>query len=341
MKTKPPVQQRFALARYNSFGIEAEAARYLAISDPEQLPHLARDPELGRGPRLILGGGSNLILTGDFPGLVLHLISSGKGISGETGESVLVTVAAGENWHELVCWSLQQGLFGLENLSLIPGTVGAAPIQNIGAYGAELQQFLHSVRYFDWQEQAFYTLNREQCRFAYRDSIFKHELAGRAVITEVVLALPKRWQANLQYAELARAVGESGVAVSAQLVSDTVCKIRRAKLPDPAQLGNAGSFFKNPLVEQAQYLGLLAQYPDLVAYPQLDGRVKLAAGWLIDRAGWKGRRIGPVGVYEKQALVLVNYGGAKGEQLMALAHQIQQAVLHQFGVALEPEPVLV
>jgi UDP-N-acetylmuramate dehydrogenase len=341
------IQAPFDLARYNTFGIEAQAARYLALFEPDDLPRIARDPLLGQELRLVLGGGSNIILTGDFPGLVLHMRLPGMKISGETAESVLVSAAAGENWHALVNWSLQQGLGGLENLSLIPGTVGAAPIQNIGAYGAELQQNLHGVTFFDWQAQAFHTLTREQCRFAYRDSIFKHELAGRAVITEVVLALPKQWQANLQYRELAHAVAADAdpltpqTPLTPQRISDTVCRIRRGKLPDPAQLGNAGSFFKNPIVAHEQYQTLLAQHPDLVAYPQADGRVKLAAGWLIERAGWKGKRLGPVGVYEKQALVLVNYGAARGEQLMALARQIQDAVWHGFGVQLEPEPVLV
>jgi UDP-N-acetylmuramate dehydrogenase len=293
-------------------------------------------------PRLVLGGGSNLLLTRDFPGLVLHIALQGREVLAGDATHHHVRAAAGENWHEFVQWTLAQGLGGLENLSLIPGTVGAAPIQNIGAYGAETRDFFHGLTVFDPASGALRTMDAAECRFAYRDSVFKHDAGRGLIIVDVTFALPRQWQANLRYAELAQAVAAQGIAApTAQQVADTVIAVRRRKLPDPAEIGNAGSFFKNPVVSGEACAQLLAQFPQLVHHRQADGSEKLAAGWLIDQCGWKGRSLGAAGVYEKQALVLVNRGGATGADVQRLAAAIQDDVAARYGVRLEPEPVFI
>jgi UDP-N-acetylmuramate dehydrogenase len=303
---------------------------------------LRESAELRALPRLVLGGGSNILLTGDVDGLVLQMRGRGIAIVGASEDAVLVRAAAGENWHGLVQWTLAHGLAGLENLSLIPGSVGAAPIQNIGAYGSEIKDVFHSLTAYDFDSGEVLVLDRAACRFAYRDSVFKHELKDRAAILDVTFALPKQWRPNLGYAELAREIEASGIAApDAQAVSDAVIAIRRRKLPDPEQIGNAGSFFKNPVVSAQMRDALLAAHPQLVSHAQADGSYKLAAGWLIDQCGWKGKSLGAAGVYEKQALVLVNRGGAKGEEIAQLARAIQQDVARAYGVMLEPEPVFV
>jgi UDP-N-acetylmuramate dehydrogenase len=335
-----PILQDFSLQSLNTFGIAARAARYLRVERVEQLAAACADPALARLPRLLLGGGSNLLLTRDFDGLVLHMALAGRAIVGAHAGCTLVRAAAGENWHGFVQWTLEQGLGGLENLSLIPGTVGAAPIQNIGAYGAETRDVFHSLTVFDMDSGEVRTMDAAACRFGYRDSIFKHELRERAVILDVSFALPRQWQARLGYTELAAEL--HGLASPApQQVADAVIAIRRRKLPDPAQVGNAGSFFKNPIVDAAKREALAAAFPGLVSYAQADGSYKLAAGWLIDQCGWKGKSMGPAGVYEKQALVLVNRGGASGQDVLRLAQAIRDDVAGRFGVSLEAEPVLV
>jgi UDP-N-acetylmuramate dehydrogenase len=342
MTSKLPVINGYSLRAHNSFGIDAKARAYLAVQNTEMLAAVRADPELAAMPRLVLGGGSNILLTGDFDGLVLHLCSRGMRITGEDAGAVQVSAAAGENWHDFVRWTLAQGLGGLENLSLIPGSVGAAPIQNIGAYGAELKGVLHAVEIFDFESGLSRTLTGDECEFAYRDSIFKHELRERAVILEVRFALPKQWRPNLSYAELAQEIVARGLqSPTASEISDAVIAIRTRKLPDPAQLGNAGSFFKNPVVPASVRDALLARYPELVSYAQPDGSYKLGAGWMIDRCGWKGKSVGDAGVYEKQALVLVNRGNAKGQEILGLAESIRADVQRRFGVLLEPEPVFV
>jgi UDP-N-acetylmuramate dehydrogenase len=290
----------------------------------------------------VLGGGSNVLLTGDAEALVLHMVNTGRAITGSDANFTYVTAAAGENWHQFVRYTLAQGLGGLENLSLIPGTVGAAPIQNIGAYGAETRDVFHSLTVFDSATGALRTMDAAACRFGYRDSIFKQPEGRGLVIVEVTFALPKAWAPNLRYAELAQAVQASALhAPTAQQISEVVVAIRQRKLPDPAVIGNAGSFFKNPLVAGHVCSALLAQHPALVHHAQADGTEKLAAGWLIDQCGWKGRTMGHAGVYPKQALVLVNNGGASGAEVVALARAIQADVLARFGVVLETEPVFV
>ncbi|MEO7497080.1 MAG: UDP-N-acetylmuramate dehydrogenase [Massilia sp.] len=332
----------FPLQSLNTFGIAASARRYLRVTSVPMLAAALADPGLAAMPRLLLGGGSNILLTGDYPGLVLHMAIEGCARLGETADAVLVRAAGGENWHGFVGYTLAEGLGGLENMSLIPGTVGAAPIQNIGAYGAEIKDVFHSLTAFDSASGELRTMTAADCRFGYRDSVFKHADGAGLVIVDVTFALPKRWQPNLRYAELAQAVAAAGLdAPSARQISDIVVAIRQRKLPDPAVIGNAGSFFKNPVVTAAQCADMLERHPQLVHHAQADGSEKLAAGWLIDQCGWKGRTMGAAGVYAKQALVLVNYGGASGAEVVALARAIKADVLARFGVALETEPVFV
>ncbi|MFM9437945.1 UDP-N-acetylmuramate dehydrogenase [Janthinobacterium sp. CG_23.3] len=336
------IEHNVPLKTLNSFGIDARAQSFLRVESLAQLRAALAEPALAAMPRLLLGGGSNIVLTGDYAGLVLHMATRGIAVVGADADATLVRAAAGETWHDFVQWTLQRGLGGLENLSLIPGTVGAAPIQNIGAYGVEIRDVFHSLTVFDCASGTTFEMDRAACRFGYRDSVFKQAGGGALVIVDVTFALPPRWQANLRYAELAQAVAEQGwAAPTARQVADTVVAIRRRKLPDPAVIGNAGSFFKNPVVSREQCAGLLAKFPALVHHAQSDGSEKLAAGWLIDQCGWKGRNLGPAGVYPQQALVLVNNGGASGADIIRLAQAIQRDVQARYGVLLAPEPVFV
>ena len=342
MSSELTIEHNYSLQRLNTFGIEASAAAYVSITSTAQLQAALRDPAIAGMPHLILGGGSNIVLTGDFPGAVLHMATRGMRLAQATLDTILVTAAAGENWHEFVQWTLAQGVGGLENLSLIPGTVGAAPIQNIGAYGVEIKDVLHKVTVMHASSGIVYEMDSEACRFAYRDSIFKQADGRDLIVLEVTFALPADWQPNLRYGELAQAVAEQNLdAPTPQQVADTVMAIRRRKLPDPAVIGNAGSFFKNPVVSHEQCTALLERFPALVHHAQPDGTEKLAAGWLIDQCGWKGRNLGPVGVYPRQALVLVNNGGARGVDITRLAEAIQDDVEARYGVRLSPEPVFV
>ena len=323
--------------------------RYQRITEAAQLTA----PGIAGEKRFVLGGGSNLVLTGDIDGLVLHMAIAGKARTGEDAEAVYVTAGAGERWHDFVQWTLARGWPGLENLSLIPGTVGAAPVQNIGAYGRELAECFHALTAYDLDTGKPREFDRAACRFGYHDSVFKQEgwhVNGRFAITEVTFRLPRRWRPNIRYAGLAEALAEQGIDASAQTpgnaptarqIADAVIALRRRKLPDPAKLPNAGSFFQNPVVDAASAAALRATHPGLPVYPQADGRAKLAAGWLIEQAGWKGRMLGPVGMYEKQALVLINRGGSASRDVLALARAVQEDVRRLFGVELRPEPVCV
>jgi UDP-N-acetylmuramate dehydrogenase len=332
----------FPLQSLNTFGIAAHARRYLRVTGAAELAAVCADQQLASLPRLVLGGGSNLLFTRDFDGLVLHMALSGRAIVGEQDGCTLVRAQAGENWHAFVQWTLEQGLGGLENLSLIPGTVGAAPIQNIGAYGLEIKDVFHELTVFDMESGRVRTMGAAGCRFGYRDSVFKHPEGARLVVLDVTFALPRAWRANLRYAELAQALHEASIeAPTPRQVSDTVVAIRRRKLPDPAVIGNAGSFFKNPVVSGEQCARLLESFPHLVHHKQPDGSEKLAAGWLIDQCGWKGKSMGAAGVYPKQALVLVNHGGATGDDVVRLAQAIRADVAGRYGVMLEPEPVFI
>ena len=336
------VEHGVNLRTFNSFGLPATAHTLVRIDSDAALRRVIDHPELGRAPKFILGGGSNIVFTRDPEALVLKVEVRGLRLVQERPEAWIVEAGAGENWHDTVAWTLAQGWPGLENLALIPGSVGATPVQNIGAYGVELQDRFHSLDVVDLVTGRSVTLDASMCHFAYRDSVFKHALAGKGVITRVRFRLPRPWQPVLGYLELERKRQETGIAApDAQTVFDWVCAIRRAKLPDPALIGNAGSFFKNPVVSIEQCRDIIGRDPEVVHYPLPDGSIKLAAGWLIDACGWKGKSVGRAGVYEKQALVLVNRGGASGAEVVTLARAIQESVYGRFGIRLEPEPVVV
>jgi UDP-N-acetylmuramate dehydrogenase len=339
-------ERNVPLQACNSFGIVAKAFSLVRVGSEADVRAVLADPELALAPKFVLGGGSNVVLTGDVKPLVLKVEIRGRRFVEETAKAWVVEAGAGENWHDFVAWTLDQGWPGLENLALIPGTVGASPVQNIGAYGVELQDRFDSLDAIDLTTGRVFTLDAAQCAFGYRDSVFKHAsefgLAGRALILRVRFALPKPWKPVLGYLDLERKRAETGVAApDARQIFDWICAIRRAKLPDPAVIGNAGSFFKNPTVTPEQCADIIARDPKVVHYPMPDGSIKLAAGWLIDACGWKGKSVGEASVYEKQALVLVNRGGATGGQVMTLARAIQTSVYERFGIRLEPEPVVV
>lgn len=329
------------LKPYNSFGLPAVAQTLVRIASDADVRAVVDHPTLGRAPKFILGGGSNIILTRDMPQTVLKVEVRGIRLVEERPDAWIVEAGAGEGWHELVMWTLAHGHPGLENLALIPGTVGAAPVQNIGAYGLELQDRFESLDGVDLRTGLGVTLGADVCAFGYRDSVFKHALAGRVLITRVRFRLPKPWKPELGYLELERKLAESGnTRPTAMQVAEWVMAIRRHKLPDPARIGNAGSFFKNPMVSPEQCRDIIGRDPEIVHYPLPDGQIKLAAGWMIDACGWKGKSVGQAGVYEKQALVLVNRGGAIGSEVMTLARAIQESVYGRFGIRLEPEPVV-
>jgi UDP-N-acetylmuramate dehydrogenase len=344
------VERNVPLQAHNSFGIVAKARALVRVRSAADVQQLLADAEFGSVPKFVLGGGSNIVLTGDVKPLVLKVEVMGRRIVEDGPRATVVEAGAGENWHEFVDWTLAQGCPGLENLALIPGTVGASPVQNIGAYGVELQDRFDSLDAVDLVTGKTFTLDAAQCAFGYRDSVFKHVaakegdfgLAARALILRVRLRLPKPWKPVFGYVDLERRRHESGIAdPSPQQIRDWVCAIRANKLPDPRVIGNAGSFFKNPTVTPEQCQDIIARDPGIVHYPMPDGSVKLAAGWLIDACGWKGKSVGNAGVYEKQALVLVNRGGATGGEVVTLARAIQTSVYERFGIRLEPEPVVV
>ena len=341
------IQRQANLRQHNTFGLPAVAHTLVTIHGDADVRRLLDHPQLGRAPKLVLGGGSNLVFTRDPAEVVLHVAVLGRRLVAETADAWMVEFGAGEPWHEAVAWTLDQGWPGLENLALIPGTVGAAPVQNIGAYGLELADRFHSLDVVDLVTGRSVMLNAQRCHFSYRDSVFKQPaasggLAGKSVITRVRLRLPKPWQPVLGYLDIERRMAETGNArPDARTVFDWVCAIRRAKLPDWRVIGNVGSFFKNPVVSAEQCRDIIGRDPHIVHYPLADGRFKLAAGWLIDACGWKGKRVGHAAVYERQALVLVNCGGATGAEVMTLARAIQESVYGRFGIRLEPEPVVV
>lgn len=336
------IESGVSLKPYNTFGLPAVAQTLVRVHGDADVRQVVDHPQLGRAPKFILGGGSNIVLTKDMPQLVVKVEVMGRRLVEERADGWIVEAGAGENWHDFVMWTLDQGFPGLENLALIPGTVGAAPVQNIGAYGVELQDRFDSLDAVDLVTGRSVTLRAQILAFGYRDSEFKHSLAGRSVITRVRFFLRKPWKPVLGYLELERKVAETGITdPRPRQVADWVIAIRRAKLPDPAQIGNAGSFFKNPVVTPEQCRDIIGRDPEIVHYPMPDGSVKLAAGWMIDACGWKGKTVGQAGVYEKQALVLVNRGGAIGSEVMTLARAIQESVYGRFGIRLEPEPVVV
>lgn len=326
------------LTTLNTFGLVAEADHFFSLVSESQLEDLLAQVQQHQN-YFVLGGGSNVILGAHVHRLVIHNQIKGIHVLRTSPEYTWVEVSAGEIWHEFVQYSLTQGWYGLENLALIPGTVGAAPVQNIGAYGKEVKDYIDSVYAVSLRTGEYRYFSRQECRFAYRDSVFKHEAADYLIL-RVVFCFPKQWHPVIAYADLSRYPG-LGPQSSAQSIFDAVVAIRQQKLPDPKVLGNAGSFFKNPIVAKDKYYELKERYQELVAYPQENGSYKLAAGWLIDQCGWKGKSLGPVGVHARQALVLVNLGGATADDVKKLAKTIQQDVWHQYGVEIEPEPIFV
>jgi UDP-N-acetylmuramate dehydrogenase len=340
------VQQRASLREHNTFGLPAVARTLVRVATEADVRRVVDHPEYGVAPKFILGGGSNVVLTRDIDAVVVKVEILGRRLVREDADAWIVEAGAGEPWHGFVAWTLEQGWPGLENLALIPGSVGAAPVQNIGAYGVELQDRFDALDAVDLVTGRSVTLDRAACRFGYRDSVFKQPgfggLAGKSVITRVRFRLPKPWQPVLGYLDLERKMVETGNREpDARTVFDWVCAIRRAKLPDPAVVGNAGSFFKNPVVTEEQCRDIIGRDPEIVHYALADGSIKLAAGWLIDACGWKGKSVGRAGVFERQALVLVNRGGASGAEVVTLARAIQESVYGRFGIRLEPEPIIV
>ena len=334
------VQSDVSLKAFNTFGVEVKARFFAQAHDDNDVGEALAYCAEHHLPLMVMGGGSNLLLTGDVDALVLHMASRGIQVVEDTGEQVIVEAQAGEPWHPFVLSCLEMGLYGLENLSLIPGTVGAAPMQNIGAYGVEIKDVFHSLTALDRETGQMREFSLQDCAFGYRDSVFKRQ-PTRWLILRVRFVLHRDARLHLEYGPVRQRLAEQGIAEpTPRDVSTAICAIRSEKLPDPAVLGNAGSFFKNPLVSAELARQLRQEYPALVGYPQADGQVKLAAGWLIEQAGWKGFRDGDAGVHRLQSLVLVNYGQASGLQLLALAQRIQADIASRFGVELEMEPNL-
>lgn len=329
------LQSDLSLKAYNTFGIAAKAKSFAVVNSIEDL----RQYLPTESPLLLLGGGSNILLTKDWEGLVLLNRLMGKTLLRREGSRVYVKAGAGENWHEWVLWTLSQNYFGLENLSLIPGCVGASPIQNIGAYGVELKDVFHELEAFNLISGEVRTFSKADCEFGYRDSVFKRQEKGQWCITSVTFVLSTVPQVNINYGDIKQTLSDMCVEdFTPQAVSEAIIRIRSSKLPNPAEIGNAGSFFKNPEISTTQYEDLKASFPDMPGYPSPKaGQTKVAAGYLIERTGWKGFRKGDMGVHERQALVLVNYGSAQGAELIALAQEIQASVLAKFGIALEME----
>jgi UDP-N-acetylmuramate dehydrogenase len=326
------------LDHLNTFGFLSEATWFAKINDENELVAILNDSRFSHRPIHILGGGSNVLLSPRIDGLVLQMGLRGIQYIGEKDGHYLIEAQAGEIWHDFVAFCLENHWYGLENLALIPGTVGAAPIQNIGAYGSEVGQNIFSIRAFDRQINQFVKISGAECNFSYRDSCFKQH-SGRWIITAVTFTLPKIWTAQLGYSELAREFKEK--TATPEAIFSAIIKIRQQKLPDPKQLGNAGSFFKNTIVSAEHAQALKNTYPLLPIYPQINGEYKLAAGWLIEYCGFKGYQQGNVGVYEKQALVLVHFGGGCVNDIFELAEKIISAVQETFNVKLEIEPVLI
>jgi len=333
------IQQNQSLQSYNTFGLEVKAQHLLEIKTiADYDPAFLRNYE----SVFILGGGSNVLLLQDVAGLVLRMNVLGKEVIEETDEKVVLKIGAGENWHGLVLWSLEQGWSGLENLSLIPGTVGAAPIQNIGAYGVELADVLEKVEGVFLADASPFSLNKDQCRLGYRQSIFKNEWKGKALISQVYLTLSKTYAPNISYGAIQTVLDQKEIEnPTAKDVSEAVISIRQSKLPDPKELGNAGSFFKNPIIPQEHFEKLQKEFPDMPSYPAGEGFRKVPAGWLIEQAGWKGKKIGATGSHAKQALVLVNYGGASGKEIYNLSEAILKSVQENFKIRLEREVTMV
>ncbi len=331
-----------SLAPYNTFGIDAKAERLVHLEMEACVTDYRVHPHGFAQQSLLLSGGSNMLLCADVPGTTARIAWKGHQVVRETTNHVFWEVSSGESWHDTVIYAVNQGWGGLQNLSLIPGLVGAAPIQNIGAYGVDLADSMDSLRFFSWETGEIRTMSPAECAFGYRDSLFKGALKGQGVILSVTFRLTKHshvWKTS--YGAIQAELTARGLDPSVRSISEAVVAIRQSKLPDPKVLGNSGSFFKNPALPADQVATLAEMHPGLPQYAQPDGRVKIAAGWLIEQAGWKGKRVGNVGMHAQQALVLVNYGGASGPELWEHAQRVQNSVQEQFGVLMEPEVNLI
>ncbi|WP_374949079.1 UDP-N-acetylmuramate dehydrogenase [Mucilaginibacter sp.] len=331
------IQENVSLKNFNTFGIDANARYFVEISHADEVAELFADPKWLQMHRLVLGGGSNMLMVSDFDGLVIRL--NIRGIEHRIShDDVFVEAGAGEVWNDLVNFCVDRGYAGMENLSLIPGSVGASPIQNIGAYGVELKDVFDSCQAVEIATGNIRTFNKEECKFGYRESVFKTELSGRYIIVSVKFRLSLNPNINIQYGAIEQELANRGITEpTIKDVSQVVSHIRVSKLPDPSTIGNAGSFFKNPVITAAEFAPVAAQFPDVVNYPAGEGMVKLAAGWLIEQCGWKGKTVGNTGTWKNQALVLVNHGGATGAEVYSLSSQIIDSVYTKFGVTLQRE----
>jgi UDP-N-acetylmuramate dehydrogenase len=332
------IQHNVQLADYSTMGVKSIAKQFISIDDINEIPDIINYIESTHSDFLILGGGSNILFANDFQGLVIRNQIKGIEILKESESHVILKIGAGENWHSLVEKCVENEWYGIENLALIPGTVGAAPIQNIGAYGAEIVNVFVELSAFDIPSKSFKTYSKRECRFGYRDSIFKNELKNQVLITSVTLRLAKHGEINASYGALKTHLDQNGIDTpNIHDVYNAVIEVRRSKLPDPDEIGNNGSFFKNPVIPVFHYDELKQEYPEMPSYPVTEHLVKVPAGWLIDRAGWKGYRKGDAGVHAKQALVLVNYGQATGKELYVLSEQIKDDIESKYGISLVRE----
>ncbi len=332
------ILQNISLKEHNTFGIDVKAREFVEVHTLEELKTLCSVFNLVERKLLVLGGGSNVLLTKDFDGMAICIRMLGIEKLHEDDEHVWVKAMAGEVWHHFVLWCISRGYAGVENLSLIPGCVGAAPMQNIGAYGVEIKDTFDSLEAIDIETAEIKTFTRAACKFGYRESIFKNEVKGKYIISSVTFRLNKIPVYQVSYGAIQQTLEKNGVKeLSVKAISDAVIEIRSSKLPDPKKLGNSGSFFKNPEIPAAQFNELKSRYPEMVGYPVPEGQIKVAAGWLIEQCGWKGKVVGNTGSHKDQALVLVNYGGATGSEIWQLAMDIQQSVKEKFGITITPE----
>lgn len=326
------------LAPYNTLGISARARYFASVGTEKQLKEILRHPKTDGLKIMVLGGGSNVLFTDNFDGLVLHVEIEGREVINETDEHIWLKVGAGENWHKTVRYCVEKGWGGIENLSLIPGTVGAAPIQNIGAYGVEIQDVFEWLEAVDIEGREVRRYEKKHCEFGYRDSIFKGGLKGVVIVTTVVLKLSKNPELNMSYGAIQAEIESREISTpTIRDISDIVIDIRNSKLPNPKTLGNAGSFFKNPIVSDEIYQIIKEEYPQAPGYDMGNQKTKVPAGWLIEETGWKGKVVGNTGTYKQQALVIVNHGGASGSEILSLAKQIKESVKEKFGIPLVPE----
>lgn len=332
------IQKNISLKPYNTFGIDVDARQFLVVESEQELLAFLKQSENKNLPLLILGGGSNILFTQPFEGIVLKNEIQGIELIKEDEEAVYLKVGGGVNWHQFVLYTVERNWQGVENLSLIPGTVGAAPIQNIGAYGVELKDVFESLEGVDLETYEKKTFVKEDCNFGYRNSVFKNEYKGKLMITSVMVKLRKKPEFNISYGAIQQTLQDKGISeLSVKAISDAVISIRESKLPDPVVIGNCGSFFKNPVVKTEVFENVKAAYPEVPSYPVTEGWVKVPAGWLIEKCGWKGHQEGNVGTYAKQALVLVNHGDASGSEAKAFALKIQASVKDKFGIEIIPE----